>query len=111
MLSPFPPLLPTAFPPSGLPPLKPGRPLTSIILISPIFAIGLTLSLMIDSILSASFKRKALLLLASLLRFSAVFKAFLPAASISYLSFAARVTYLSCSAFDAAEITSTCFIP
>ena len=54
-------------------------------------AIGLTLSLIIDSILSASFKRKALLLLASLLRFSAAFNASLPAASISYLNFAAIV--------------------
>jgi len=53
------------------------------------FAIGLTLSLMIASIFSASFSLKALLLLASLLKFSAAFNASLPAASISYLSFAA----------------------
>ena len=74
------------------------------------FCIGLTHSLIIPSIFSASFCLSALLLLASLLAFSASLRAFLPAASISYLIFAAIDANFSLSAFLLASITPRAFV-
>ena len=98
-------------PPSAEPPpwLKPGRPFTSTTFMESIFCIGLTHSLIIPSIFSANFCLKALLRLASLLAFSASLRAFLPAASISYLIFAAIEANFSRSAFLLASITPKAF--